>query len=109
MQWQEGYSSLLLGRTFQELWSSEREHFWAGVGEEALIESTQELILAAPLGSRLWRRFLVEMAKFMKPPPPPPTGTLGGLWVAVEKMAAEFETATVMAMLRFDLGTTTFC
>lgn len=95
-----------IGLTIQEEWSSAAaaaetaDLMW--VGEEALIDSTQALILPPPVISRVFKRFLVE--RETKPEP----GGTGGFWEAVVavKMEGGLETAAVIAMLIASVITT---
>ena len=73
------------------------------VGEEAFIESSQELILASPLISMLLTRFFLEMVMH-------PLGAAGGFCAAIVKIEEDFDMAIASVTLIPDFGSsTTFC
>ena len=73
------------------------------VGEEAFIESSQELILSSPLISMLLTRFFLEMVMH-------PLGAAGGFCAAIVKIEEGFDMAIAIVTVIPDFGSsTTFC
>lgn len=73
------------------------------VGEEAFIESSQELILASPLVSMLLTSFFLEMVMH-------PLGACGGFCAAIVKILEDFGMVISSVTLIRDFGSSgTFC